>query len=333
MPESVYRRSTCNRLLYAGGYVLITLIISACSSTPMTREILRHKPYNLPETVELTEVPFFAQETHQCGPAALATILRNSDIDVTPEMLTPKVYLPGRQGTLQAELLASTRRYGRIPYRVNPTLRALFQQLQSGTPILILQNLAIQAYPRWHYAVVIGYDLHEGTIILRSGLHKRYVMDMRVFERTWQRASHWGFVALIPGEIPVNAEETQYFHNVVDFARNNTPHAAIKAYQAGLSHWPGSKLIGMALGNTYLDSAKHDMAKETFQQIVDRYPDYAAAHNNLAYVMMESGDLDRAKMHAEIAIKLGGPYQQEYRSTLQEIISRTSRSINNNGQP
>ena len=34
-------------------------------------------PVDLPEHVELADVPFFPQEDYQCGPAALATSLAN----------------------------------------------------------------------------------------------------------------------------------------------------------------------------------------------------------------------------------------------------------------
>ena len=38
-------------------------------------------------TRELTQVPFFPQTLHQCGPAALATVLGWSGVHATPEAL------------------------------------------------------------------------------------------------------------------------------------------------------------------------------------------------------------------------------------------------------
>src|SRR5574342_247053 len=62
--------------------------------------------------VELARVPFFAQEAYQCGPAALAMALGAAGKRVTPEELVAEVYLPGREGSLQVEMLAATRRQG-----------------------------------------------------------------------------------------------------------------------------------------------------------------------------------------------------------------------------
>src|SRR5687767_12923769 len=66
----------------------------------------------------LLDVPFHPQTDHDCGPAALATVLGASGVAITPEALIPQVYLPGRKGSLQLELVGASRRAGRIPYRV-----------------------------------------------------------------------------------------------------------------------------------------------------------------------------------------------------------------------
>ena len=69
--------------------------------------------------LELQNVPFFPQKAYQCGPAALATVLAASGIEVTPGELEPKIYLPQRRGSLQLELLAASRRYERLPYVID----------------------------------------------------------------------------------------------------------------------------------------------------------------------------------------------------------------------
>ena len=58
---------------------------------------------------ELEATPFFPQVTHQCGPAALATVLGASGVETTPDALVPAVYVPGLHGSLQVELLAALR--------------------------------------------------------------------------------------------------------------------------------------------------------------------------------------------------------------------------------
>ena len=58
----------------------------------------------------------------------------------------------------QVELVAAIRRYGRVPYEIEPSLSSLTAELQAGRPVLVLQNLGIKIAPLWHYAVVVGYS-------------------------------------------------------------------------------------------------------------------------------------------------------------------------------
>jgi hypothetical protein len=332
MPGPANYAQLYNRLLYAGGYVLIALIFSACASTPMTRDILDHQPQKLEKNKELTDVPFFPQQAYQCGPAALATILSYSGIDVSTEALVPKVYLPDRKGSLQVELIATTRRYGRLPYLLQPSMETLIRQVKDGKPVLVLQNLGVKWIPRWHFAVVVGYDLDKGTLLLRSGKERRYQVDMHIFERTWQRSAHWAFIALMPGELPAVGQESQYFHTVADFERIGSTNHSIKAYQAGLNRWPTSKHLGMGLGNTYYQSGELEKAAESYSQVLSRNSEYAPAHNNLAQVMMEQGKLEMAKKHAQIAVTIGGNHQLKYQSTLDEILSRIATTNPEHGK-
>jgi len=315
---------SCNRLLYAGGYIFTALILSACANTPMTNAVLNQQPQYLGQSEELRDVPFFSQEEYQCGPAALATVLSYTGITVTPEELAPKVYLPQRQGTLQIELMSATRRYGRLPYLLEPSLENLLMQVKAGKPVLVFQNLGVNWYPAWHFAVVIGYDLNKGELLLRSGKIERYRINLQVFERTWQRSGYWAFVALVPGELPAGGQELTYFNTVADFERTRPPTDVIKAYHAGLKRWPNSSVLGMGIGNSYYQSGDLNKAEESYTQVLSLNPDYAPAHNNLAQIMMEQGKLKNAKKHAVSAVSLGGSHQKLYQSTLDNILSRMS---------
>ncbi len=62
----------------------------------------------------------FRSSSYQCGPAALATVLAASGVEVTADELVPEVYLPGRRGSLQPELVAATRNRDRVPYVLPP---------------------------------------------------------------------------------------------------------------------------------------------------------------------------------------------------------------------
>ena len=119
--------------------------------TESSERILAKLPTSLAPRVELTETPFFPQEEHQCGPAALATVLNYHQLAVTPAELTPQVYLPEREGSLQIELVAAARRYGMLAYPLRGNLSDLMTEVAAGNPVLVLQNLAFGWLPKWHY--------------------------------------------------------------------------------------------------------------------------------------------------------------------------------------
>ena len=156
-------------------------------------------PENLPSRVELETFPFYPQDAYQCGPATLAMALTWSGQTVSPAELKEQVYSPSRKGSLQLSMLTATRRRGRIAYEISDS-ENLYSEIAAGHPVIILQNLGLSWLPVWHYAVVIGYDVDEQDIILRSGTTRRKVMPYYVFERTWLRSNYWGLLVLKPGQ-------------------------------------------------------------------------------------------------------------------------------------
>ncbi len=247
-----------------------------------------------PPVIELSATPFFPQEDYQCGPAALATVLGVSGVNVTPAELTPKVYLPERKGSLQLELSAATRRYARIPYPVAPSLAALLRELQGGHPVLVLQNLGVSWLPRWHYAVVIGYAEDRDQIILRSGTTARKEMATKLFMRTWRRAEYWGLVVLKPGELPVDTQPEHYLEAVSNLEMSGAYRESLLAYQAALSRWPGNFWARFGVANSYLGLGHHNAAELHLRELLVDYPQHPAVLNNLAEVLARRGCLSKA---------------------------------------
>ena len=307
------------------------LWLSGCVSAPQSDALLTHFSQNmgaasndlLTARVQLEQVPFFPQEDYQCGPAALATVLQASNVDIIPAALVSQVYVPARQGSLQIEMLAAARRYGRISQILAPDLEALLVQVQAGKPVLVMQNLGLSWYPQWHYAVVVGFDLPKREIVLRSGLVRDYRISLALFERTWQRAEHWAVVLLAPGELPTDDREDAYFQAVSAFGAmpDTQSHALELAYEAGLSRWSNSRNLGMARANLFYTQGELDNATAAYEKIISQSPDYAAAHNNLAQTLLDLGQLKEAKEHAEIAVQIGGNFSANYLRTLEAIES------------
>ncbi|HQT26942.1 MAG TPA: C39 family peptidase, partial [Burkholderiales bacterium] len=113
------------------------LLLAGCAGMP-TENYQAAK--GLPRQVEL-EVPFYPQETYQCGPAALAMAFAYDGLSVSPSELAREVYLPGKEGTLQVEMLAAARRAGLVPYVLDNNPDAMMKELAAGHPVVVLQNL------------------------------------------------------------------------------------------------------------------------------------------------------------------------------------------------
>jgi tetratricopeptide (TPR) repeat protein len=307
------------RLSVAG----LLLCLAGCA-TLATPEYGTGLPQPLPERVELGEVPFYPQDQYQCGPAALATVLGSVGVNRTPQQLEQEVYLPQRQGSLQPEMLAAARRTGVLPYRLEALPNALLREVAAGHAAVVLQNLRLDVLPQWHYAVVVGYDLTAGSIILRSGSERRLVMRIADFDRSWVKAERWAFVALPPDRLPATARETDFVAAAAALERVS-PTNARRAYQTALAAWPKNLFARIALGNVAYRLRQLDVAQAEYRQATVDHPEAADAWNNLAQVLFEIGELREARDAATRAVAIGGPRLKIYESTLATIKSAAAR--------
>ncbi len=259
--------------------VALALALPGCAGSPPLAEGLAH---NAPRSIELSATPFYPQQEYHCGPAALATLLQASGVDVTPATLSPEVFLPGRRGSLQIELIGAARRHGRLPYPLATTAHELVAELADGRPVLVLQNLGPTRLPIWHYAVLIGYDAERNVAILRSGRKKRLEMRWQRFAGTWHRGGRFAFTTLQPGEIPAHAEATRYVEAAAGLEAADQRRAAAIAYDAAIARWPDQAHAWLGRGNVSYADGDLTAAANAYTRAILLAPQDAAARNNLA---------------------------------------------------
>ena len=279
-------------------------------------------------SVEINETPYFPQQQYQCGPAALQTVLAHSGAQSNIDDLIDRVFLPGRKGSLQVELLAATRANGRVPYLIEPQLLAVMEELVAGRPVLVLQNLGVSWAPRWHYAVVVGIDPDNDTVILRSGADRRRTIKTNTFIRTWRRSDSWAFVALRPGELPARPDPQRYFNSVADLEATGHSSAARISWQTAFELWPNESVALFGLANAELAAKNYPVAVRYYRTLLERNPRLLIAKNNLALALSRQGKHDEALLQINeviVATEPSDPLLKEYRSTLAEIES--SRQI------
>lgn len=238
-------------------------------------------------------------------------VLVAAGFSTTPEALESSVYVPGRQGSLQAEMLAAARRQGALALRVKPQMTALLAEVAQGNPVVVLQNLGLSWLPRWHYAVVIGYDLRDREILLRSGPHARESMALTTFEHTWARSGYWGLLATSPENLPVYVDSETVANALAALEKYSTPQQMVRAYQNALTRWPGQAVLQMGLGNSAYQMGDLQRAEAVFRSMIDRDPLNAAALNNLATVLQDQRRLDEALLIAERASDMASPWQAQ----------------------
>lgn len=301
-------------VVWAAGGVLTLLLVSCASPGHIAATYLP----DLPERVELVDTPFFPDDSHFCGPAALATSLSAAGLPSSPETLIDQVFLPGRQGSLQVEMLAAARRQGAVATRIPGRTEALWRELAAGHPVVVLQNLGLSWAPSWHYAVVVGYDAQADTVLLRSGPMKRQALSLRTFMYTWNRSERWAFVTTRPGQLPVTATEADTVQALVALERNVPAPAAVQAYRAGVARWPANATLAMGLGNALYAAGDKQGAEAVFRQVIESQP-LAAAYNNLARLLLERGNVQEARAMVERGLPVSGPLRQTLLETLEAI--------------
>ena len=298
---------------------VLALALTGCAA--QEPRLATDLPSGRPSRVELVETPFFPQREYQCGPAALATLLASAGLAVQPDELVAEVYIPGRRGSLQAEMIAATRSRGLLPYVVPPSLEALLAQLAAGQPVLVLQKTGAGPWPGWHYAVVVGYDTDAQRVVLRSGTEARLEMPAARFLATWDRAERWALVALPPGTLPAQADLASYMQAAAGLEAVGQGEAARRAYEAAASQWPGEALPYLGLANLAYGRGDLADAELGFRAAIARAPDEPVARNNRATVLLELGcpatarrEIDRAA-----ALAAGGPHERTVADTRRDI--------------
>jgi hypothetical protein len=283
--------------------LLVALLLAGCASGPPLHDWPVSAANVEPLPTEISEVPFFPQEEFQCGPAALAGILNWSGVDTTPDDLSPYLYIPEREGTLQPELLAQSRRLGRIPYVIPPHPDALRAELAERHPVLVLQNNGVNWLPVWHYAVVVGVegDASDERVVLRSGDMQRYPLDADTFLHTWRRSNYWGVVVLPPGRLPASVGPDGVLRSIDDFARTADFDAVVTALDAAAERWTTDAGILFALGNHLYAGGDVAGAERIYQQGLAHNPGAAMLRNNLAWLLAEQGRIDAARREIALA--------------------------------
>ncbi len=303
-------------LLLAGGLGGCALLV------PQAEALHAQWPEAVAPRAELESVPFFPQLDNQCGPAALATVMSFSGVAVTPEELTPKVYLPQRKGSLQIEMLAAPRAAGLVSFKLAPRFEDVLREVAAGTPVIVLQDYGVWPVSYWHYAVVVGFDRERGQVVLRSGEKQRLEIPLRVFEYTWKESGYWAMTVSPPDRIAATAQDDAWLAAIAATERVADRPTAQRAYASFVKRWPEHLNGAIALANAEYALGHLAQAEDVLRAATRRHPRSAMALNNLAQVVSERERPAEALALINEAIAMGGPFAAEVQDTRAQILKK-----------
>jgi ABC-type bacteriocin/lantibiotic exporter with double-glycine peptidase domain len=176
--------------------LLVGLVGSGCASTSL--EAVR-ADVGAGQGHLIATVPFVAQDAYQCGPAALAMVLRYWGAAADVEEIGRALYLPSARGVLNIELEFEARRRGFQTQAFEGTLDRAKAELRRGRPLIVFQDLGRGSLSVPHFAVLLGYDDRREVVVLHSGSTAYRILSYAEFLRTWATRRGWSLLITPPG--------------------------------------------------------------------------------------------------------------------------------------
>ena len=258
-------------------------LLSACAPAP---DLAGDVPPEVPTRAAVEGVPLIQQEDFYCGPAALAMVMQWSGQDVTQEQIAALSFSPGADGTYLADMIGAARRQGQLAVNVEG-FGAVLEEVAAGHPVIVFQNLSLPVAPRWHYAVVVAYDMPREQVVLHSGELDRVTMSLDLFGRTWRRGDFWALAVLPPDTLPASPDQWSILEAAAALEQVEQFAAAETAYARGGAEWPGNWIWWFGLGNARYAKGDLTGARRAFERAAAADPSVPEVQNNLAQVRRE----------------------------------------------
>ena len=299
--------------------------LAGCATGPQMRD------YHVSgKAVELREVPFYAQDGYQGGPAALAMMLAANGAQVMPADLVSLVYDPRTSDSPQGAMHTAASRYGRVPYVLKSKQLDLdvVHQVQSGHPVLVLLRTGV-VLKQWQYAVVIGVDPGASTYTLRTGTAQHLVLSYGDFLAAWHDSGYWAMLTALPGDIPEAATLQDWLGGAALIEQAGKTDAAVQAYAAITQRWPDEVQGWAGLGRNYYAAHNPRGATVAFYKAATLQPDNAAVHDGLAKALLDRQCADQAEDEVDRALELERDpnLRAAYQQTQREVAKHSGPSV------
>jgi ABC-type bacteriocin/lantibiotic exporter with double-glycine peptidase domain len=160
---------------------VVVILLHSCATTS---EIPEAK-----NTRIIENVPFYSQESYQCGPASLASVLNYWGVNVTPDDIAKEIFSESARGTLNIDMVLYTQRMLLDAAQYRGSIEDLKKNVESGYPLVVLVDYGFSLYQVNHFMVVVGYN--ENGVIVNSGRDKGKFISEKYFIKAWERTKYW----------------------------------------------------------------------------------------------------------------------------------------------
>jgi len=162
----------------------MTLVaLTACGCTPFRQEFWAPGQSGL-RVIE--GVPYRPQQqSDDCGPAALASLLAYRGVNVSVDEIARAVYEPKLGGSLLPDMENFARRLGFGTKSGRGDLDLLRQAIDAGRPVIIPIETGFWRLSRPHYLVVFGYD--QRRFLVHAGVKDGVFIDADDLLRRWEK--------------------------------------------------------------------------------------------------------------------------------------------------
>lgn len=211
------------RLLVA---CLVAASLAGCAgqSTPTLQ--------GLPQRVELGSVPFYRGNANHSAAMALAALLTQQGVQITPGLLDKPLNLPQGAEALQTGIPKAARDYGMVVYPLDSRLDALLAQVAGGNPVLLSYQEGSAFWSEPRYALLVGYDRYKSRVLLRSGMSRRLLMGFDEFTAAWAKEGSWAVLVQPPTQLPAQVDRQRWLQAADELSRSGQEVAARQAVSA-----------------------------------------------------------------------------------------------------
>ncbi|OGW38703.1 MAG: hypothetical protein A2Y97_11115 [Nitrospirae bacterium RBG_13_39_12] len=147
---------------------------------------------SIPETRHrhvIEKVPFYPQESYQCGPASLASVLNYWGINVTPDDISKSIFSETARGTLNIDMVLYAQSKGLNAKQYKGSMEDIRKNIDYGYPVIVLVDYGFSLYHVNHFMVIVGYS--ESGVIANSGKDEGKFIYEEDFITVWDKTNFW----------------------------------------------------------------------------------------------------------------------------------------------